>query len=118
MNSNARTCKTILIGESGVGKSCIIYRFINDKFDESATSTTGANYITKHCEFEEFNKSILFQIWDTAGQEKYRGLAKIFYKHAKIIILVYDICDKKSFEELKEYWYKQIKETVSDKVGK
>ena len=118
MNSSAKTCKTILIGESGVGKSCIIYRYINNKYDENSMSTTGANYITKHCEFEEYDKSILFQIWDTAGQEKYRGLAKIFYKDAKIIILVYDITNKKSFEEIKNYWYKQIKENISNNVSK
>ena len=58
----------------------------------------------------EFKKKIKFDIWDTAGQEKYRTLARIFYKDAVIIIFVYDITKKKTFEELKNYWYGQIKD--------
>ena len=118
MSNKSKVCKTILIGESGVGKTSIIARYINNKYEEGIMSTHGANYISKNVEFEEYNESINFQIWDTAGQEKYRGLTKIFYKDAKIIILVYDISNRKSFEEIKNYWYKQIMENSNEKISK
>ena len=118
MSNKSKVCKTILIGESGVGKTSIIARYINNKYEEGIMSTHGANYISKNVEFEEYNESINFQIWDTAGQEKYRGLTKIFYKDAKIIILVYDISSRKSFEEIKNYWYKQIMENSNEKISK
>jgi len=66
-------------------------------------------------EFEEYDKRLNLQLWDTAGQENYRGLTKIFYKDAKIIVLVYDVTNKRSFEEIKNYWYQQIKENSSEK---
>ena len=118
MSNKPKLCKTILIGEAGVGKTSIIARYINNKYEEGIMSTHGANYISKNVEFEEYNESINFQIWDTAGQEKYRGLTKIFYKDAKIIILVYDISSRKSFEEIKNYWYKQIMENSNEKISK
>ena len=86
----AQCCKVVLLGESGVGKTCIISRYINDTFDENGMSTTGASYVGKNMTFDEYGgRSIKFDIWDTAGQEKYRALTKIFYKDASIAILVY-----------------------------
>ena len=81
-------------------------------------STTGANYATKTLEFKDNKKSIQYDIWDTAGQEKYRGLAKIFYKGAVIAILVYDICNKNSFMEIKNYWYEQLKDNGTPNMSK
>ncbi len=118
LSDKSKICKTILIGESGVGKTCIIARYINNKYEDGVMTTHGANYISKNVEFDEYNESIMFQVWDTAGQEKYRGLTKIFYKDAKIIILVYDVTNKKSFEEIKNYWYKQIIENANEKISK
>ena len=107
----AACCKVVLLGESGVGKTCIITRYINNTFDDNGMSTTGASYVGKSMSFDEYGgKSIKFDIWDTAGQEKYRALTKIFYKDASIAILVYDITRKESFDELKNYWYNQIKD--------
>ena len=57
-------------------------------------------------------------MWDTAGQEKYRALSKIFYKDASAAILVYDITNKKSFDEIKEYWYNQVKECSQKNTNK
>ena len=114
----ADNCKVILIGESGVGKTCIIVRFIHGYFAENAVTTTGANYASKSLEFKEYKKSLKYNIWDTAGQEKYRGLAKIFYKDADIAILVYDITNKDSFEELKNYWADEIKNNCSTNISK
>ena len=111
-------CKVILIGESGVGKTCIIVRFVNESFYFDSSSTNGAAFATKTLEFPDYKKSLKYNIWDTAGQEKYRSLAKIFYKDAVIGILVYDICNKNSFENIKNYWYEQIKENSSANISK
>ena len=114
----SEVCKVILIGEAGVGKTCIIVRFINNEYYENAPSTTGANYASKVLEFKEYNKNLQYEIWDTAGEERYRGLAKIFYKDAAIAILVYDITNRKSFEEIKNYWYEQIRDNSSTNISK
>ena len=114
----SEVCKVILVGEAGVGKTCIIVRFINNEYYEGAPSTTGANYASKVLEFKEYNKSLQYEIWDTAGEERYRGLAKIFYKDAAIAILVYDITNRKSFEEIKKYWHEQIKDNSSKNISK
>ena len=114
----SEVCKVILVGEAGVGKTCIIVRFINNEYYENAPSTTGANYASKVLEFKEYNKNLQYEIWDTAGEERYRGLAKIFYKDAAIAILVYDITNRKSFEEIKNYWYEQIRDNSSTNISK
>ena len=118
-DDNAKTCKVVLLGESGVGKTCIIARFINNTFEDNIMSTTGASYAGKTMSFDELNgQSIKFEIWDTAGQEKYRALTKIFYKDAGVAILVYDITRKESFEEIKNYWYNQIKDFAPKNISK
>ena len=99
--------KITLLGNSGVGKTCIITRYTEGSFEQNKASTSGASYSQKHLVIE--NKEITLDIWDTAGQEKYRAIAKIYYKEAKAVILVYDITDESSFKEMKEYWYEQIK---------
>ena len=102
-------CKVVLLGKSSVGKTCIITRFVDDEFDKEIISTTGASYANKTLKFKDYNnKEILFEIWDTAGQEKYRSLTQLFYKDASIAILVYDITNDESYNELKNYWVNQI----------
>ena len=114
-----RNCKVVLLGESGVGKTSIISRFINDTFEDGLVTTTGASYAGKDLVFKDYNNQIVrFEIWDTAGQEKYRSLTQIFYKDASIAILVYDITNEESFEEVKNYWYEQIKESAPKNIGK
>ena len=118
-DEGAQTCKVVLLGESGVGKTCIIARFINNTFEENLISTTGASYAGKTMTFDEFGgKSIKFEIWDTAGQEKYRSLTKIFDKDAGAAILVYDITRKESYEEIQKYWINQIKEFAPKNISK
>ena len=109
-SNNALSCKVVLIGESGVGKTSIISRYTNNTFSSVLMSTTGASFATKTLMLEEENQSVKFEIWDTAGQERYRSLAKVFYKNAAVCVLVYDITRKASFDELKKYWISQIKE--------
>ena len=114
---NAISAKAVLVGETAVGKTCIISRFIHDQFDPNSISTTAAMCVTKTMTFDEFKgKCIKFEIWDTAGQEKYRSLTKIFYKDAKAAILVYDITRRESFDEIKTYWYNQMKENAPKNI--
>ena len=112
------TCKVVLIGESGVGKTSIIHRYINNVFNPGISSTGGANFTTKRMKFEEEKNTIKFEIWDTAGQERFRSLAKVFYKNAAICVLVYDITRKETFEELERFWVEEIKNSVSSEVYK
>ena len=114
----ALACKVVLIGESGVGKTSIIARYTTNTFKSQLAITSGANFVTKNIIMEDENKSIKYDIWDTAGQERYRALAKVFYKNAAICILVYDITRKSSFDELKNYWIKEIKENAQPDVSK
>ena len=102
--------KIILIGNSGVGKTCISQRYIkgNKDIDLNPNSTVGASYFQKFIEID--GKSISVDIWDTAGQEKYRSMGKMFYKEAHIVLFIYDITDKESFKELQEVWYKELTE--------
>ena len=103
-------CKVVLLGDSGVGKTCIISRYIQGTFEKNCTSTNCASYCSKNVRFENFGKNLLLDIWDTAGQEKYKSLTKFFYKDAAVAILVYDITRRDSFENLTSYWYQQLKE--------
>ena len=102
--------KIVLIGDSGVGKTCIISRFVYGNFNKNMNSTDGASYATKKLDLPKLKTSINLDIWDTAGQERYKSLTKFFYKDAAMIIMVYDVTLKTSFENLKEYWYKEVQE--------
>ena len=110
------TCKVVLLGESGVGKTSIIQRYINNSFNPGVSSTGGANITSKTMNFVEEKRRIKFEIWDTAGQEKFRSLAKVFYKNAAVCVLVYDICRSESFEELENFWVDEIKNSVNADV--
>ena len=109
-NDNEESVKVVLIGESGVGKTSIISQFTKGVFNPDLMSTNGATFSTKKKEFKESNKILSFEIWDTAGQEKYRSLAKMFFKDAAVALIVYDVTSKKSFEEIKAYWMDLVKE--------
>ena len=102
--------KVVLVGESGVGKSCIIVRFVQNKFDPN-TMTSSTNQMVYQTIKLPDDKSVDIILWDTMGQERYRSMNKIYYKNAKVGILVYDVTDKKSFEAIKNYWYEQLKES-------
>ena len=101
--------KVVLVGESGVGKTSIISQFTTKKFDPHRETSLSAQFISKTVNFQDLGKEIKFDIWDTVGKEKYRSLAKIFYKDAKVIVFVYDITTEYSFNELKNYWYEETK---------
>ena len=110
------TCKLVLVGDPGVGKTCIIQRYVNNDYKEDTESTTASTYTYKVVDYKQYNKSISFDIWDTAGQELYRAMAKNFYLNAAIGILVYDVRRKESFEALKDYWYEQLKQSGEENM--
>ena len=114
----AINCKVVLLGESGVGKTSIIARYITNTFKSQNLPTTGANFVSKTIILEDENKSIKFELWDTAGQERYRSLAKVFYKNAAVCVLVYDITRKTSFDAIKNYWVKELKENAPKDISK
>ena len=99
--------KVVLLGESGVGKTSIISQFTTNNFNPRVATSVSAQFISKTIEFPDYGKKLKFDIWDTVGQEKYRSLAKIFYKDAKIIVFVYDITTDFSFKALKDFWYRE-----------
>ena len=109
------TCKVVMVGEPGVGKTSIISRYVLNQFSDVVVSTTGASYATKIIEIDKDNK-IKFQIWDTAGQERFRSLAKIFYQNATAVVLVYDITVRDTFEKLKEYWIEEIRNNAPSDI--
>ena len=103
--------KMILIGMSGTGKTNIINASINKPFEDDSQSTLTSSFVTKTVNIN--NKNYRIEIWDTAGQEIYKSLTKLFIVDSKIVVFVYDITHKKSFEEL-DYWIQTAKETLGD----
>ena len=108
MSAQNKSVKICLLGGSGVGKTCIINRFSNNIFDENSISTSGGSYSVKDVTIDE-KITVHCDVWDTAGQEKFRSLTKHFYKDAYIVGLVYDITSQNSFNELKG-WYDDLKQ--------
>ena len=100
--------KTVLIGETAVGKSSIINRFTKNKFIQDFEPTLTGLCVNKEIKYIQLNKIIRFEIWDTAGQEVYRSLTKLYYKDASIVIFVYDITRKDTFEEIRDYWFNEV----------
>ena len=100
-------CQICLLGYTFVGKTSIINRFIYNKFNENELSTSLPKYLNKDI-ITPSGYLIRIQFWDTAGQEKYRSIANMVYKRSDIIILTYSIDNKKSFEEIKNFWYNEV----------
>ena len=96
-------CKITLIGESSVGKTSFIKQYISNTFNQEIQSTIGGEREYKTIEIN--GKKIRLAFWDTAGQEKFRSLSRIFINKSNIVIFVYDITQKDSFEKIKEIWY-------------
>ncbi|KAM6112408.1 ras-related protein Rab-13 [Phoenicopterus ruber ruber] len=102
--------KLLLIGDSGVGKTCLIIRFAEDNFTSTYISTIGIDFKIRTVDID--GKKIKLQVWDTAGQERFKTITTAYYRGAVGIILVYDITDEKSFENIQN-WMKSIKENAS-----
>ncbi|CAL9187304.1 ras-related protein RIC1 isoform X2 [Musa acuminata AAA Group] len=107
--------KLLLIGDSGVGKSCLLLRFADDSYIESYISTIGVDF--KIRTVEQDGKTIKLQIWDTAGQERFRTITSSYYRGAHGIIVVYDVTDQESFNNVKQ-WLNEIDRYASENVNK
>lgn len=110
-NAEKDDIKVILVGMSGTGKTNIINALTGQKFEPEKFSTFTSTFIDKV--INKNGKDYHLEIWDTAGQERFRSLTKIFIKDSKIVIFVYDITTKESFEEI-DFWYKTVKEILGD----
>jgi len=107
--------KLLLIGDSGVGKTCILFRFSDDAFNTTFISTIGIDFKIKTIELK--GKKIKLQIWDTAGQERFHTITTSYYRGAMGIMLVYDITNSKSFENIAK-WLRNIDEHANEDVEK
>jgi len=107
--------KLLLIGDSGVGKSCLLLRFADDTYTDSYISTIGVDFKIRTIELD--GKTIKLQIWDTAGQERFRTITSSYYRGAHGIIVVYDVTDAESFSNVKQ-WLAEIDRYASDSVNK
>ncbi|KAM9375011.1 ras-related protein Rab-8B [Phaethornis superciliosus] len=105
--------KLLLIGDSGVGKTCLLFRFSEDAFNTTFISTIGIDFKIRTIELD--GKKIKLQIWDTAGQERFRTITTAYYRGAMGIMLVYDITSEKSFDNIKN-WIRNIEEHASSDV--
>jgi len=107
--------KLLLIGDSGVGKSCLLLRFADDTYTDSYISTIGVDFKIRTVDLD--TKTIKLQIWDTAGQERFRTITSSYYRGAHGIIIVYDITDKESFDNVRQ-WLFEIDRYASESVCK
>jgi len=107
--------KLLLIGDSGVGKSCLLLRFSDDSFTPSFITTIGIDFKIRTIELD--GKKIKLQIWDTAGQERFRTITTAYYRGAMGILLVYDVTDEKTFYNIRN-WIRNIDSHASEQVNK
>ncbi|KAL5277877.1 RAB21 family protein [Megaselia abdita] len=105
--------KVVLLGEGCVGKTSIILRYVEDKFNSKHISTLQASFLTKKINFD--GKRVQLNVWDTAGQERFHALGPIYYRSSNGAVLVYDITDQDSFEKVKN-WVKELKKMLGNEV--
>lgn len=104
--------KLVLLGESAVGKSSIVQRFVKGSFDELRESTIGAAFLTQSVPLDDQDVVVKFEIWDTAGQERYRSLASMYYRNAHAALVVYDITSRESLDKAK-YWIRELQKQAN-----
>ena len=114
MTSKEIKLKHCMVGEAGVGKTSIVVRYVEDIFDPKYELTMGVNFLTKTIEMDK--KNIILNIWDTAGSERFRSMVSIYYHGITSCMIVYDITNRESFEDV-EGWFTEVKlETKDDHV--
>lgn len=103
--------KLLLVGDSGVGKSCLLLRFVEDKFNPSFITTIGIDF--KIRTIESKGKKIKLQVWDTAGQERFRTITTAYYRGAMGIVLIYDVTDSRTFDNV-ENWFQTVTQHANE----
>ena len=111
---NFRLYKILLLGDSAVGKSCLLLRYCENSFQESHLTTIGLDFRLKTINLEDKRK-IKVQIWDTAGEDRFRAITRNYYRGANGILLIYDVTDQESFEHVRD-WVEKIKEEASEEI--
>ncbi|URE06789.1 ras-related protein [Musa troglodytarum] len=101
----------VLLGDSGVGKSCIVLRFVRGHFEPTSKVTVGASFLSQTLALQD-STSVKFEIWDTAGQERYASLAPLYYRGAAVALVVYDITSLETFRKA-QYWVKELQKHAS-----
>ena len=111
-NKKDRTAsiKVVLVGSVSVGKTCLMMRYADGEFRDNYVNTIGVDFKYKQLQVDKYNFKV--QIWDTAGQEKFRSINKTYYLGADAVIVVYDITNRGSFEELKTYWINELQNHI------
>ena len=107
-------CQLLIIGDSTVGKTSILSRFANGIFNSNYLATVGLDSFTKDEIIDD--KTVRIKIWDTAGQERYKSLTKGFFRNAEGVMLVYDVTNSETYENLK-FWLQSIKNNTSPDMG-
>lgn len=105
--------KLVLLGDSGVGKSCLVLRYVRNTFDPNSKITVGAAFMSHNVALPD-GQSLKFEIWDTAGQERYLSLAPLYYRGAHAAAVVYDTTSPESFEKAK-YWIGELQKNESSR---
>ena len=111
---NENVYKVLLLGDSTVGKTCVLLKYTDKIFQDTHMMTIGLDYRLKTMKLQN-GQDVKLQIWDTAGQDRFRSITKNYYKGSNGIILIYDVTSLKTFENVKS-WVSQIHEEISDKV--
>ncbi|ORC92648.1 putative ras-related GTP-binding protein [Trypanosoma theileri] len=106
--SRTTAIKIVLCGPSNAGKTSITKRFITDSFDEFQDTTVGSAFFSKQLYSKEHNTNVRVEVWDTAGQEKYRAMAPMYFRHAAGALLVFDETSLDSFKELETVWLPEL----------
>ena len=109
------TFKILTIGESGEGKTCVLRRFVENKFLKNHLATIGIDFKTKTLNIN--NQEIKLKIWDTAGQERFRNITTQYYKGADGIVLVYDVTDEASYEKIRDWMEQILSNTQQEEIG-
>mmetsp|Transcript_29148 Transcript_29148/g.31778 ORF Transcript_29148/g.31778 Transcript_29148/m.31778 type:complete len:205 (+) Transcript_29148:141-755(+) len=107
--------KLVLIGDTGVGKSCLLLRFADDTFTENYISTIGVDFRFRTVKIDK--KTIKLQIWDTAGQERFRTITSAYYRGADGIIMVYDVTSEESFRHIND-WLTEVNRYAAENTSK
>ena len=112
--SSISKIKVVVIGDPSVGKTSIAEQYIYHTFSSNQESTIGASFLGKNIDFKD--QTVRIEIWDTAGQEKYRSLVPIYYRQAHVILLVYDIANPLSLTSIEQYWIPEIIKNCSSSL--